>query len=80
MSLRFAIIKHIRTQVGDHWEDVVYELGEEKLKSEMFDHFQSFLPKKKWYQSLTSAELLSAFNQAWEKTVENFKRITLRIV
>lgn len=79
MSLRFAIIKHVKTYMGDDWEDVVFEYQEDRVKQELSDNLSLFLPKKKWYQKTTEEELIRAFEAAWKKTVNDFKKVTVRI-
>ena len=80
MSLRFAIIKHIKTQVGQEWEDVVFEYQEERVFNELMDNFLSILPDKKWYQRrLHRAEIVAALGDAWIKTVNDFKQVTVTI-
>lgn len=78
--LRFAIIKHIRTQLGDNWEDVVFEYQEDRVFRELLENFITSLPKTKFYKSTFSSEEISAaFEEAWEKTVNDFKEVTVTI-
>lgn len=80
MSLRFAIIKHIKTVVGTEWEDVVYEYQEEKVFNELKLNFLRAIPAKKWYQRISTEDVETAFLKAWEKTVSDFKKVTIRIM
>lgn len=78
--LRFAIIKNIRTQLGDNWEDIVFEYQEDRVFRELLENFITSLPKTTFYKSkFSSEEVAEAFEQAWEKTVEDFKEVTVRI-
>jgi len=95
MSLRFAIIKHIKTLVGQNWEDVVFEYQEEKVYNSLLGNLLEALPPKpppppprKWYQRkvvivneghLDEAAIRSAFVKAWTKTVSDFKEVTITI-
>jgi hypothetical protein len=79
MSLRFAIIKHIKTQVGQEWEDVVYEYQAERVYEELVSNLLDAIPKKKWYQVLRPNEIEFAFKTAWIKTVNDFKKVTITI-
>lgn len=84
MALRFAIIKIIKTIVGPNEEDIVYEWDEDQAAEKLAMFFRMSLPKKKdpifgevkWTQS----EIMSAFESAWTKTIEDFKKITIRIL
>lgn len=84
MGLRFAIIKSVKTQVGEHWENVVFEWDEEEVRRRFLENFDSLLPdkkephfgKKKWFE----AEFKTAVREAWAKTVDDFKRNTIRIM
>ena len=78
MSLRFAIIKNIKTVVGQEWEDVVYEYPEENIIKDLQENLVDELPSKRMF--LNEADVLGAFNRAWKKTVSDFKKITLRIL
>ncbi len=78
--LRFAIIKCVKSQLGDQWEDVVFEYQEEKVHRELLENFIDSLPETKFYKSkFSSDEIRVAFERAWEKTVEDFKEVTVRI-
>jgi hypothetical protein len=79
MSLRFAIIKHIKTFVGDEWEDVVYEYHEDRVHDDLLENLAIALPDKRLYRRFTSEEVAEAFKVAWKKTVEDFKKVTVRI-
>jgi hypothetical protein len=84
MSLRFAIIKVIRTLVGQHEEDVVFEWSEDQINEKLSDFMRRSLPRKKdpifgevtWSQS----EIMSAFETAWTRTLQDFKKVTIRIL
>jgi len=83
MSLRFAIIKDYKTHVGAHHEDIVFEHGEDVV----FDNFWNncilemaqkkdpLFGQKKW----TEVDILAIIEKAWKKTVNDFKKITIRI-
>jgi len=77
MSLRFAIIKHIRTLIGKEWEDVVFEYRAEKVYEELTSNLLAELPKKRVFLKPTDVEY--AFERAWEKTINDFKKVTVRI-
>lgn len=80
MSLRFAIIKHIKTMVGKEWEDVVFEYQEDRVYDELLENLARYLPTKKWYKrQYTSEEIAQAFQTAWTKTVNDFKKVTVTI-
>ena len=84
MALRFAIIKVIKTMVGQNEEDVVYEWDEDQAAEKLAGFFRMSLPKKKdpifgeakWTQS----EIMNAFETAWTETIEDFKKVTIRIL
>lgn len=78
MSLRFAIIKHIKTLVGQEWEDVVYEYQAEKIYGELTNNLLDALPKKRFF--LKPVDVECAFEKAWEKTINDFKKVTIRIM
>jgi len=80
MSLRFAIIKHIKTIVGQEWEDVVFEYQEDRIHDELLENLCAALPTKKWYQTYNSDDIAQAFETAWVKTVNDFKKVTVRIM
>jgi hypothetical protein len=80
MSLRFAIIKHIKTAVGNEWEDIVFEYQEDRVYDELLSNFANALPAQKWYKkNYTSDEVAHAFEEAWSKTVNDFKKVTVTI-
>ena len=79
MSLRFAIIKHVKTHVGQNWEDVVFEYQEDKVYEELLKNLLNVLPEKKWYQKLTKEEVKGCFKKAWRQTVSDFKKVTVSI-
>jgi len=79
MSLRFAIIKHIKTLIGNNYEDVVYEYHEDKVHDELLYHFMKELPHKRLRQVYNSEEIAEAFEKAWVRTVEEFKKVTVKI-
>lgn len=79
MSLRFAIIKHVKTLIGKHYEDVVYEYHEDKVHDELLYHFMKELPHKRFRQVYNSEEIATAFEAAWKRTVEEFKKVTITI-
>jgi hypothetical protein len=84
MSLRFSIIKSIKTQVGSLEEDVVYEWDEEAVAETLKERFSMALPAKKapifgeskWSRS----EIEDALKKAWAETVGEFKKVTIRIL
>jgi hypothetical protein len=80
MSLRFAIIRHVKTYVGKQWEDITFEYDEEQVFADLLENFTNALPKKKWYQKMNDAEAMVALGVAWEKSMEDFKKITVRIL
>lgn len=79
MSLRFAIIKHVKTLIGKNYEDVVYEYHEDKVHDELLYHFMKELPHKRLRQVYNSDEIATAFEAAWKRTVEEFKKVTITI-
>lgn len=80
MSLRFAIIKHIKMAVGDEWEDVVFEYHEDRVYDDLLENLAIYLPTQKWYKrQYTSEEVAEAFEKAWAKTVNDFKKVTVRL-
>jgi hypothetical protein len=84
MSLRFAVIKEIKTQLGNNWEFVVFEWDEKEVTEHLRDNLQLSLPKKKepliGPMKYTEDEVNEAFEKAWRKTVKKFKKITARIL
>jgi len=84
MGLRFAIIKQVETQIGQNLEDIVLEWDEQTVTDTLFEKFVMELPDKKdpiigeckW----TKTEIDHALNKAWEKTVGEFKKATIRIL
>jgi hypothetical protein len=80
MSLRFAIIKHIKAIVGTEWEDIVFEYQEDRVHDELLENLCIALPHKKWYQTYNSDDIAKAFEKAWTKTLEDFKKVTIRIM
>ncbi len=80
MSLRFAIIKHIKTSINKEWEDIVFEYQEDRVYDELLSNFAKSLPAPKWYKrGYTSDEVAHAFDEAWSKTVNDFKKVTVTI-
>jgi hypothetical protein len=84
MSLRFAIIKGIKTLVGSMEEDVVYEWGEDYILEKIMENFKLLLPEKKdphfGKKTWTRPEFVAAFDAAYRKTISDFKKITIRIL
>lgn len=84
MSLRFAIIKQVEMQIGQNLENIVLEWNEQKVTDTLFEKFMMSLPDKKdpiigeckW----TKTEINSALNLAWKRTVDDFKKATIRIL
>jgi len=84
MALRFAIIKQVEMQVGQNLENVVLEWDEQTVTDTLFEKFMMSLPDKKdpiigeckW----TKTEIDHALKEAWEKTVSEFKKATIRIL
>jgi hypothetical protein len=66
--------------MGGHTETVIYEHDEDRVYRDLRDNFLSVVPDKKWYQRLTKGEVYEAFEAAWKKTVEDFKKVTIRIL
>ena len=82
MSFRFAIIKVVKTLIGDGYEDVVFEYKEEKLVRKLKQYFVDYLPFKRTRfgePKYTEEEIINAFDKAWTETVEEFKEVTVRI-
>jgi hypothetical protein len=80
MGLRFAIIKHVKVQLGKQWEDIVFEYHEDKVYDELLENLARYLPTQKWYKrQYTSLEIATAFGRAWRKTVDDFKKVTVTI-
>jgi hypothetical protein len=80
MSLRFAIIKHVKAMVGKEWEDIVFEYHEDRVHEELLTNLAEALPVQKWYKrQYTSLEIATAFGKAWNKTVNDFKKVTVTI-
>jgi len=80
MGLRFAIIKHIKANVGKEWEDIVFEYHEDRVYDDLLENLARYLPTQKWYKrQYTSNEVAQAFKTAWEKTVNDFKKVTVTI-
>jgi hypothetical protein len=80
MSLRFAIIKHIKTAVGTEWEDIVFEYHEDRVHDDLLENLARYLPTQKWYKrQYTSLEVATAYGKAWRKTVDDFKKVTVTI-
>jgi len=84
MSLRFAIIKQIATQIGQNLENVVFEWDEDQVAATLFSHLNKMLPKKKdpifGEAKWTESEILTAYKAAWSETVNEFKKATIRIL
>jgi hypothetical protein len=85
MALRFAIIKQLETKVGNFLENVVYEHNEERVLSDIKENLRVALledkqaprfGERKW----TESEVNDAFQQAWDKTITSFKKVTIRIL
>jgi hypothetical protein len=80
MSLRFAIIKVVKTAIGDGYEDVVYEYHEDRVHDDLLENLARYLPAQKRYgRGYSSDEIARAFEVAWVKTVEDFKKVTVTI-
>jgi hypothetical protein len=84
MALRFAIIKDIKTQVGNHEESVVYEYDEDQVIDYFLDNVRLLLPEKKdpifGERKWTRPEITAALDGAWKKTIADFKKVTIRIL
>ena len=84
MALRFAIIKIIKTMVGQNEEDVVYEWDEDQAAEKLAGFFSKALPKKKdpifGEAKWTQDEIVTALARGWTDTIEDFKKITIRIL
>jgi hypothetical protein len=85
MALRFAIIKSLETKVGNFLENVVYEHDEKRVLSDIKENLMTALlmdkpqprfGERKW----TESEVNEAFQQAWDKTITSFKKVTIRIL
>jgi hypothetical protein len=85
MSLRFAIIKAVRTTVGNVLEDVVYEHNDKEVFGNIRDNFKMMMHEdkhkprfgeKKW----TELEVLTALEKSWKKTIGDFKKVTISIL
>jgi len=77
MALRFAIIRHIKTRLGDDFEDIVYEYQAERVFNDLNQNLIDELPDKRLF--MNEADVEGAFERAWEKTVGDFKKVTLTI-
>ena len=84
MALRFAIIKVIKTMIGQNEEDVVYEWDEDQLFEKIMENFTLLLPTKKdphfGKKTWTRPEFVAAFDAAYRKTIADFKKVTIRIL
>ncbi len=84
MSLRFAIIKVIKTMVGQNEEDVVFEHDEDEVFSEIWNNLILSMAQKKdpifGENKWTETEILAMVEKAWKKTIEDFKKVTIRIL
>lgn len=82
-NLRFAIIKCIKTMVGNNYEDVVYEYNQEKIYRRLRQLFYDYLPFKPtrfWKKPrYTEEEIMSALDKAWVENIEEFKEVTITI-
>jgi len=84
MALRFAIIRSSKTRVGQNWEDVIYEIDE----AEIVESLSLFLEKRllekrssRWLKTKWSiSEIKQAFGHAFSDVIEDFKRITIKIL
>ena len=85
MALRFAILKIIKTKVGNLLEDVVYEHEEKEVFGNIWDNFKMVMHEdkhkprfgeKKW----TELEVLAALEKSWKKTITDFKKVTISIL
>ena len=80
MSLRFAIIKVVKTIIGDGYEDVVYEYHEDRVHDDLLENLARYLPTQRWYKrQYSSLEVATAFGKAWSKTVNDFQKVTVTI-
>lgn len=83
MSLRFAIIKHVKTLVGNEYEDIVFEYDEGKIFNNLRDLVVESLPDKKTWlgrkKRYTEEEIIGAVEKAWDKNIKEFKKLTVRI-
>jgi hypothetical protein len=84
MALRFAIIKVVKTYVGNMLENVVYEHDEDEVSGNIVDNLRMilhdgkdkpFMGEKKW----TETEVIDALERSWKKTITNFKKVTVKI-
>ena len=82
MSLRFAIIKHVRALVNNGYEYIVFEYHQNKLTRRLKQNLVDYIPFKHTRFSkpkYTEEEVLEAFDKAWTETIEEFKEVTVRI-
>lgn len=84
MSLRFSIIKNIKTTVGGQEESVVFEYEEHKVLKDLRKNVRRKLPYRKdpiiGERRWTENEVIEAVTKGWEKTVGDFKKITVKIL
>jgi hypothetical protein len=84
MSLRFAIIKHKRSLVGQQWEDIVFENDEAEVIKDLLMFFEKRLTEKRSSRfgktKYTMEDALECLRHAFYDTIEDFKRITVRIM
>jgi len=84
MSLRFAIIKSIKTFVGSQWEDVIYEKDQDEVIEDLLSFLDKRLLEKRSPRFMTPKytrdEVMEALRYAFYDTIEDFKRITLKIM
>jgi hypothetical protein len=80
VSLRFAIIKHVKIAMGDDWEDVTFEYLEDSIYDDLLEFLAMYLPPQKWYKrQYSSKEIAQAFEKAWVRTISDFKKVTVKL-
>lgn len=84
MALRFAIIRHAKTHVGEFMQNVVYEEDESEVIESLLAHTEKRLIEKRSKRYLepkySKAEILQALRHAFYDTIEDFKRVTIKIL
>ena len=84
MGLRFAIIKEYKTLVGAQHEDVVFEHDEDEVFTNVWNNMILGMAKKKdpifGQNKWNELEVLALLEKAWNQTINDFKKKTIRIL
>ena len=83
-KLRFAILKAWTTRLGNHHEDVMFEVDEERIRKQFKKHMERNLRmfrERKYIQArYTLEEVQALIDLTWDDVIEDFKDISVRIM